>query len=171
MKTSIGTRYKALLEALKEKWLRYFATYKLSHNRKMSKLYVLNYNEVQIAGYRIFVSFEEALKEYLKHCILETRELLKEDCGSEPVSELSESESEEEDAEEEPEEAEEFDEMSCTLEVQELQDNEYVTTKEWDYEAFQALLDEKEDIPAYLEELEQQLEAAVPEDLKAVFAA
>ena len=134
----------------------------------MSKLYVLNYHEVQIAGYRIFVSFEEALKEYLKHCILETRELLKEDCASEPVSDLSSEEEAEEELEEEAEE--EFDEMSCALEVQELQDNEYVTTKEWDYEAFQALLDEKEDIPAYLDALEQQLDTTIPEDLKAVFS-
>lgn len=166
MTISIGARSRAGCSRA----LRVISAYKLSHNRKMSKLYVLNYHEVQIAGYRIFVSFEEALKEYLKHCILETRELLKEDCASEPVSVLSETESEVAGSEEEAE-TEEFDEMSCALEVQELQDNEYVTTKEWDYEAFQAILEEKEDIPAYLDALEQHLETEIPGDLKAVFFA
>lgn len=135
----------------------------------MTKLYVLNYHEVQIAGYRIFVSFEEALKEYLKHCILETRELLKDDQESDAVSELSDSGSESQSGGDQESE-EEFDSMSCALEVQELQDNEYVTTKEWDYEAFQALLEEKEDIAAYLDSLEQQLEGGLPEELKALFS-
>lgn len=136
----------------------------------MTKLYVLNYHEVQIAGYRIFVSFEEGLKEYLKHCILETRELLKEDAASEALSDSASDLSESDSGSKSGGAEEEFDSMSCALEVLELQDHEYVTTKEWDYEAFQAIIEEKEDIAAYLDSLEQQLEGAIPDELKSLFS-
>lgn len=126
----------------------------MSHAKKMSKLYVLTYQEVQIAGYRIFASYDEALKEYLRHCILETRELIREDEAADERSEDSE-----------------FDEMTCIFEVQQLEDKEYVTTKEYDYEAFQALLEEHEDTIAFLDKLEEQVDRdLVPGEIRSKFS-
>ena len=144
-----------------------------------SKLYVLSYHEVQIAGYRIFSSYTDALKEYLKHCILETKSLLAEDdqeadlavveelYNEEEASELSESAEEDTESatpldndadKSEDEDEDEFDEMSAVLEVQELQDNEYVTIKEYDYDAFQILIDGEDDVQEYMDELEKNIE-------------
>jgi hypothetical protein len=142
-----------------------------------SKLYVLSYHEVQIAGYRVFASYEEALKEYLMHCIIETKELLSED--DDTVSEkddLSESADEscddEEESVEEIEEDSGYDDMTCVLEIQELQGNEFMTIKEYDYEPFQMFLEEKEDIPEYLDELQKAIEENnIPQQLLDIFSA
>lgn len=116
-----------------------------------NKLYVLTYHEVQIAGYRVLNSYDIALKEYLKHCILETKELIEED-------------------KEEQSETESFDDMTCIFEIQELQDNEYNTIKEYDYDFFQQLLDEVEDIPAFLDMLDKKLDAnEIPQNILDLF--
>lgn len=107
------------------------------------KIYTISYHEVQIAGYRTFTSYEKALKEYLKHCITETKTLI---TSPESSSDGNESDSDG------------FDEMTCVLEIQELQDEEFVTTKEYDYEVFQMLIEEEEDVPSFLENLEKQLD-------------
>ena len=128
----------------------------------MSKLYVVSYHEVQIAGYRIFASYDDALKEYLKHCIIETQTLLDED-----------DDEDEEKVEDEEKEDEEFDELSAVLEIQELQDNEYVTIKEYDYEAFQVLIENKDDdeVPVFLDELEKNIENnTIPDEIRALFS-
>lgn len=138
----------------------------------MSKLYVLNYQEVQIAGYRILTSYDEALKEYLKHCILETRSLLAEDddCGEEAEEEIG-SDSESGSVSESEQQSQGDDELSCIFEIQELQDKEYITTKEYDYECFQSLLEDKDDIPAFLDDLEKAIDAdQIPEDIKSLFS-
>lgn len=126
-----------------------------------NKLYVVTYHEVQIAGYRIFTSYDEALKEYLKHCIIETQTLLLED-EDEPIIEQIESDSDEvageDEAAEDEDEDDEFDEMSCVLEIQELQGNEFLTVKEFDYESFEKLLDARDDVSCFLTELEKQIE-------------
>lgn len=124
-----------------------------------NKLFVLSYHEVQIAGFRIFNSYDEALKEYLRHCIIETRELLSE--NEEPVS----------DAESSNEDSINFDEMSCVLEVQELQNTEYVTLKEFDYEQFQALIENIDDVEEYLDVLETKIDAdEISEEILKLFA-
>lgn len=137
-------------------------------------LYVVSYHEVQIAGYRIFTSYEEALKEFLKHCILETQALLLEDEDAVAIESLSDSDdtsaSEAAEAVDAPESEDDFDEMSCTLEIQELQGNEYVTTKEFDYETFETLLEEKDDVPSYLDELEKQIDQnQIPDEILTMF--
>ena len=111
-------------------------------------LYVLTYHEIQIAGFRIFPSLEEAVKEYLKHCIMETQSLLEEE-------EEDQSQSEDSD----------ISELSCTLEVQELQNNEFITVKEYDFETFQEIIDSQEDIDAFLAELDRAIEEKVPDDI------
>jgi hypothetical protein len=142
-----------------------------------SKLYVLSYNEVQIAGYRIFISYNEALKEFIKHCILETKDLLTEeeeedneteevvDKEADPVVEEIGSESDDKDDEES-----EYDAMSCVFEIQELNGNEFVTVKEYDYEVFEEFIEDKEDILAYLDDLEKKIdENEIPEELTKLF--
>ena len=121
----------------------------------MNKIYAISYHEVQIAGYRVFTNFETAIKEYLKHCITETKNMLE---SPEPSEEGESSEEES------------LDDMTCVLEVMELQDEEFVTTKEWDYETFQIIIEDIENIPEYLDELSEQLDAnKIPEDLMEIF--
>jgi hypothetical protein len=145
-----------------------------------SKLYVLTYNEVQIAGYRVFNSYTEALKEFIKHCILETKDLLTEEEEVE-VEEEEEEEVEEEVEEEDPvveeigsesddKSDEEYDAMSCVFEIQELNGNEFMTVKEYDYEVFQEFIEDKDDILSYLDELEKKIDDNdIPEELVNLF--
>jgi len=134
-----------------------------------NKIYTLTYHEVQIAGYRVFNSFDEALKEYLKHCICETKSLLNSPDSSDSSSDCGEiSDSDEEKSTESNEEV--FDELTCVFEVQELQGNEYVTIKEYDYETFQLVLEDMDNIPEYIEDLEKNLDNnMIPADLLDVF--
>jgi hypothetical protein len=135
------------------------------------KIYTLTYHEVQIAGYRVFNSYNEALKEYLKHCICETKSLLdspvnssdsSSDCGSEDGGGKS--------SESRDDKSNDFDEFTCVFEVQELQDHEYVTVKEYDYETFQLALEDIDNIPDFIELLEAELEKGnIPKDLLVVF--
>jgi predicted AlkP superfamily phosphohydrolase/phosphomutase len=138
-----------------------------------NKLYVVNYHEVQIAGYRIFSEFDQALKEYLKHCILETQSLLLEDDDEKAeVEELSSEEVSDVVEEEEEEEDEEFDEMSCSLEIQELEGKEFVTAKEFDYQFFEENILEKntDDLADYLVNLEKLIDDnAIPSGIVALF--
>jgi hypothetical protein len=140
-----------------------------------NKLYVLTYNEVQIAGYRIFKTYEEGLKEFIKHCILETKDLLSEDdeddddeCEAEPEDDEAE---EDEDEEEDEEEEEEYDAMSCVFEIQELQGSEYVTVREYDYDVFQSFIEDKEDILSYLNDVEKNIDelGQIPDELLKLF--
>lgn len=124
------------------------------------KLYTLTYHEVQIAGYRNFSNYETALKEFLKHCITETKSVI--DSSSEKSSK---------EEEEDPEE-ENMDEMTCVFEVQELEEetHEFVTVKEYDYETFQMVIEDMEDIGSYVSQLESQLnEDKIPQDLLEIF--
>jgi len=138
------------------------------------KLYVLTYNEVQIAGYRIFKTYEEGLKEFIKHCILETKDLLSEDDDEEEDAADGKAEDAEdgeaEDAEDEAEE-EEYDAMSCVFEIQELQGNEFVTIREYDYDVFESFIEDKEDILSYLNDVEKKIDelGQIPDELLKLF--
>lgn len=123
------------------------------------KLYTLTYHEVQIAGYRNFSSYETALKEFLRHCITETKSVI------DSSEESSKHEDEEEDADN-------TDDMTCVFEVQELQEEtqEFLTVKEYDYETFQMVIEDMEDIGSYVNELQTQLDAdKIPQDLLEIF--
>lgn len=142
------------------------------------KLYVLTYNEVQIAGYRIFKTYEEGLKEFIKHCILETKDLLSED-DDEEAADCDEGadgeDAEDADAEDADEDAEadeeEYDAMSCVFEIQELQGSEYVTVREYDYDVFESFIEDKEDILSYLNDVEKKIDelGQIPEELLKLF--
>lgn len=117
------------------------------------KLYTLTYHEVQIAGYRNFSDYETALKEFLKHCINETKSVIESSDEAEP-------------------EEDNMDDMTCVFEVQELQKDtcEFVTVKEYDYETFQMVIEDMEDIGAYVSELQDQLnQDKIPQDLLEIF--
>ena len=147
------------------------------------KLYVLSYNEVQIAGFRVFNSYTEALKEFIKHCILETKDLLNDDEDDDDDEEVKEVEeevevdpvveeigSEEDNKEDVESEESEYDAMTCVFEVQELNGHEFVTVKEYDYEVFQEFIEDKDDILSYLDELEKKIDSDdIPEDLINLF--
>lgn len=136
------------------------------------KLYVLTYNEVQIAGYRIFKTYEEGLKEFIKHCILETKDLLSEDDDEEETADGDDAEGAEADADtEDPEDAEEYDAMSCVFEIQELQGSEFVTVREYDYDVFESFIEDKEDILSYLNDVEKKIDelGQIPEELLKLF--
>jgi hypothetical protein len=127
----------------------------------VSKIYTISYHEVQIAGYRTFIKYEDALKEFLKHCIMEVKSVLESPCSS----------SDEEEEEVVSDSDTNFDEMTCVFEVQELQDNEFVTVKEYDFEAFQMVLEDVDDVQEYLEGLEKSLEEGnIPTDLAEIFS-
>ncbi len=80
----------------------------------MSNIYVLSYHEVQISGYRMFSTYEHALREYLHHCIIETKSIM-----NSPENSLDGSDDDDEDT------------TTCVLEVCELGENgEYNTIKE-----------------------------------------
>lgn len=146
------------------------------------KLYVLTYNEVQIAGYRIFKTYEEGLKEFIKHCILETKDLLsgededeaeadaEEAEGGADEGEAGEAEGGADDAEDEEDE-EEYDAMSCVFEIQELQGSEFVTIREYDYDVFQSFIEDKDDILSYLNDVEKNIDelGQIPDELLKLF--
>lgn len=126
------------------------------------KLYTLTYHEVQIAGYRNFSDYETALKEFLKHCITETKSVI--DSSSEKSTD--------DEAEAPAEDDDNMDEMTCVFEVQELQEDtcEFVTVKEYDYETFQMVIEDMDDIGNYISELENQLnQDKIPQDLIEIF--
>lgn len=137
------------------------------------KLYVLTYNEVQIAGYRIFKTYEEGLKEFIKHCILETKDLLSEEEDEEEADEAEggADEADEAEADEDKEDEEEYDAMSCVFEIQELQGSEYVTVREYDYDVFESFIEDKEDILSYLNDVEKKIDelGQIPEELLKLF--
>ena len=117
----------------------------------METIYVLTYEESEILGYRIFSDYKEALKEYIKHCITETKALLSSDTSSDS--------------------SEEEGPMNCTLEVQELNGKEYEMVKEFDYEHFKIILDSKEDIVNYMTELEGMVDSgSFPEDVLELYS-
>ena len=99
----------------------------------MATIYVLNYEESEIIGYRIFDDFIVALKEYLSHCISETKSVL------------------------DQQEDEDYDITNCSLQIQKLKDHEYVSDKEYEYEQFEDLIGSKDDIEEYLSALEKTI--------------
>lgn len=127
------------------------------------KLYTLTFHEVQIAGYRNFSNYETALKEFLKHCIIETKSVL-----NSPENSSEDNAEDDEDISGD----DNMDDMTCVFEVQELQPDtqEFVTTKEYDYETFQMVIEDMEDIGSYVNELQTQLDAdKIPQDLLEIF--
>jgi hypothetical protein len=100
----------------------------------MTTIYVLNYEETELLGYRIFSDYNAALKEFLSHCIAETKSLLQQ------------------------EEEDDYDMTKCTLEIKNLELSEYETLKEYDYDDFENLIESKEDVEEYLDLLQKMID-------------
>ncbi len=125
-----------------------------------SRLYVVLAIDVSISDFKIYASREEALKNYLKACIQETKSVLKEvqEDASDALSSLS------------SEEEESFGDTTSVLQVFELDGGEYKAVQDYDVEDFQEVIGEKDDIEEYLKELSEALDSGnVPLDLLEVF--
>lgn len=150
----------------------------------MNKLFVLLYMDIAVSDFKIFSSYEDALKEYLSVSISNTKKLLSEvvdETGSDASevssnkevldSDLSESC---EDAEDDPDyetEADDLDMVTCTLQVFELQGTEFRPCKDFDEDYFQDFLDNKDDVSAYLDGLEADInEGRIPDDIREAFS-
>ena len=127
----------------------------------MSKIYVITYMDIAILDYKIYGSFEVALKEYVSNCIDETRKIVLEkldddDSDSNTVSVISSSG---DDLTDYSSISDDEGIATCILQVLELDtvSHEYVTVKEYDIDTFQEFLGEMENLDQYLEGLEDKL--------------
>lgn len=127
-----------------------------------SKLYVLLFTEYDmLIDFKLFGSFDEALKEYLGYSIQETRKLLVDE---------SETEKDDEEVSEEDEE-----DISCKLQIFEksVDSSELVVTKEFSIDFFleQIANDHEDDLKEYLEKLEDIVceDIPIPEEITKLF--
>jgi hypothetical protein len=134
----------------------------------MSKLFVLLYMDVAVSDFKIYATHEEALKEYLRASIQETRRNLAEDEEdqesvddnlSTESKENMDSSDEEEDDVADPEYVcdDDLDDVTCILQMFEANGTEYKPYKEFDIEYFQDFLSGRDDLATYLDELDEAL--------------
>ena len=125
-----------------------------------NKLYVLTYMDFSISDFKIYNSYEEALKIYLLSSIRETKKL------------LCDSESENNDAIKVESDSESDEDVSCTFFIYELDGVEYKFIKDYDIDTFQEYLESIEDASKeFLIELESKIkENDISDELKAHFS-
>ena len=125
-----------------------------------NKLYVLTYMDFSISDFKIYNSYEEALKIYLLSSIRETKKL------------LCDSESENNDAIKVESDSESDEDVSCTFFIYELDGVEYKFIKDYDIDTFQEYLESIEDASKeFLLELESKIkENDISDELKAHFS-
>jgi hypothetical protein len=125
-----------------------------------NKLYVLTYMDFSISDFKIYKSYEEALKLFLLSSIRETKKL------------LCDSESENNDAIKVESDSESEEEVSCSLFIYELDGVEYKFIKDYDIDTFQDYLESIEDASKeFLVDLETKIkENNISEELKAHFS-
>jgi hypothetical protein len=125
-----------------------------------NKLYVLTYMDFSISDFKIYSSYEEALKIYLLSSIRETKKLLcdSSDSSDDAIQVESDSESDED--------------VSCTFFIYELDGVEYKFSKDYDIDTFQDYLESIEDASKeFLVELESKIkENNISDELKAHFS-
>jgi hypothetical protein len=152
----------------------------------MNELYVLMYTNLYISDFRIFNNYDDALIEYLKSSILETKKLLAEDIDEnnyideenediDPqciIDEIIDEENEEENKKDKKEENEDNDEdededdddeedeefTSCTLQIYNVssKSSEFKSEREFDIDFFQDLIGNNENLENYINELEEK---------------
>jgi len=143
----------------------------------MDKLYVLMYSDIAISDFRIFSNFDDALIEYLKSSIFETKNLLLEDdedeinpkCLIEEIDDNDEECDEEEDSDEDNDSE---DDVTCTLQIYNISSDtsEFKAVKEFDVDYFQDLISEKENLGDYLDDLEEKInDNNIPSEIKNAF--
>lgn len=125
----------------------------------MSKIYVITYMDVAILDYKIYGSFEVALKEYVSNCIDETRKIVLENLDDSDSNTVSVISSSGDDLTDYSSLSDDESVATCILQVLELDTatHEYVTVKEYDIDTFQEFLGEMENLDQYLEALEDKL--------------
>ena len=125
-----------------------------------NKLYVLTYMDFSISDFKIYNSYQEALKIYLLSSIRETKKL------------LCDSDSENNDAIKVESDNESEEDVSCSLFVYELDGVEYKFIKDYDIDTFQDYLESIEDASKeFLVDLETKIkENNISEELKAHFS-
>jgi hypothetical protein len=125
-----------------------------------NKLYVLTYMDFSISDFKIYNSYQEALKIYLLSSIRETKKL------------LCDSDSENNDAIKVESDNESEEDVSCSLFVYELDGVEYKFIKDYDIDTFQDYLESIEDpSKEFLDELETKIkENNISEELKVHFS-
>jgi hypothetical protein len=110
-------------------------------------IYVLTYEEDEIIGNRIFDDYKIALIEFLKHNVSETKTLLEQD------------------------DEDDYDITKCKLEIYKLINNEYELEKEYDYNLFEKLIESKDDIEEYLDEINDMvIDGNISDEITELFA-
>lgn len=104
-----------------------------------STIYVLTYEESEILGHRIFSDYQVALKHFLSHCMDETKILLEDVIDNDKESTSS------------------YEITGCTLEIKNIQNNEYETDVVYDYEYFNLLIDQQDDVVEFIKTLENMI--------------
>lgn len=147
----------------------------------MNKLYVLIYTDMAISDFKIFNNFNDALIEYLKSSVFETRKLLTEEIEDDDedneeddnpqciINEIDE-EDNDEDNDDEYDEYEEYE--TCTFQIYEIEaeTSEFKATKEFDVDYFQDLIGENENLLDYLNNLEEKLNAnEIPSEISKAY--
>ena len=147
----------------------------------MDKLYVLMYTDLAISDFRIFNKFNDALIEYLKSSVFETRKLLTEEIEDDEddedinpqciIDEIDEEDDENEDEDDEDDEDED-DYETCVLQIYEIdaETSEFKPTKEFDVDYFQDLIGENENLIDYLNNLEEKLNSnEIPSEISKAY--
>lgn len=131
----------------------------------MNKVYVLLYMDVSVSDFKIFSNFNDALTEYLRSSINETKKLLAEEveqsCEEDQESTDVVSEDDTEDETYTPDEdCSTDDDLTCVLQVFEINDgtSEYRPVKDYDIDYFHDFVNGKENVSEYLDTLEQAIE-------------
>jgi len=153
----------------------------------MDKLYVLMYTDLAISDFRIFNKFNDALIEYLKSSVFETRKLLTEEieddeddedinpqCIIDEIDDEDDENDEDEDNNEDEDEDEGCDDdyETCVLQIYEIdaETSEFKPTKEFDVDYFQDLIGENENLIDYLNNLEEKLNSnEIPSEISKAY--
>lgn len=116
-----------------------------------TKIYCVVYIGEGIDNFKLYNSYEYALKEYLARCIKETKLLLKDD--SDTDSQISNLESEDN-----------FSDDTCILQVFEphADSKELLLIKEYDIDIFEDFISEKDDVEVFIASLEDSIKHDVP---------
>lgn len=149
----------------------------------MDKLYVLIYTDMAISDFRIFNNYNDALIEYLKSSIFETRKLLTEDIEDEDededeinpqciINEINEDDDEDDEDDDDDNEEDDNEYETCTLQIYEIESetSEFRATNSFDVDYFQDLIGENENLVDFLNNLEEKLNSnEIPSEISKAY--
>lgn len=121
---------------------------------------MLIYLDESLSDVRVFWDGKEALSLFLKSCIKETKQVLREDTESISTSDIVST----------SDESFKDDEKTCVIQVLEKGAGEYNIVKEYDIDFFQDFVGDKEDIEGYIKHLEDDLDNnIISEEISSTF--